>query len=166
HCIITMSSSRDPSNNSNNNNSTYRNQLSDYETNDYPNLQDNRPDQVSAHGFDNSGQSYENDLFQQMYPFQEDPEEDIPHEIIAALDAKNRQDELLAQMEECWNYMATENENVDPPKTTIEQPQSALLNPDAVEFKPSWLKPLSSTTNEGSFVILTSSQTEEQQKKI
>ncbi|CAF3965919.1 unnamed protein product [Rotaria magnacalcarata] len=85
-----MSSSRDPSNNSNNNNSTYRNQLSDYETNDYPNLQDNRPDQVSAHGFDNSGQSYENDLFQQMYPFQEDPEEDIPHEIIAALDAKNR----------------------------------------------------------------------------
>ncbi|CAM2696831.1 unnamed protein product [Rotaria socialis] len=190
HCIVTMSSSRDSSNN---NNSTYRNQLSDYETNDYPNLQDNHPNQVSAHGFDNSEQSYENDLFQQMYPFQEDPEEDIPHEIIAALDARNRvqsnindvddsvfsdvvqdafkkyqneQDELLAQMEECWNYMATENESVDPPKAAIEQPQSALLNPDAVEFKPSWLKPLSSTANEGSFVILTSSQTEEQQKNI
>ena len=25
-----------------------------------------------------------------MYPFQEDPDEDIPHEVIAAIDARNR----------------------------------------------------------------------------
>lgn len=47
-----------------------------------------------------------------------------------------------------------------------EEPQSSQLNPDAVEFKPSWMKPPSTTTNEGSFVILTSNQSEEQKKKI
>ncbi|CAF4695397.1 unnamed protein product, partial [Rotaria sp. Silwood1] len=82
------------------------------------------------------------------------------------------QDELYAQMEECWNYMSSENNFVDTPKASIEQPQQSKLNPDAVEFKPSWLKSSSSssssntTTNEGSFVILTSSQPEESQKKI
>ncbi len=34
--------------------------------------------------------SYGNDLFQQMYPFQEDADEDLPNEIVAELDARNR----------------------------------------------------------------------------
>ncbi|CAF4754997.1 unnamed protein product [Rotaria sp. Silwood1] len=206
-CLLTirfvkrqMSSSKESSNNSNNNNSTYQNHLSDYENDAYLNSQIYSQQQISGHGFDHRGQSYENHLFQQMCPFQDDADEDLPNEIVAELDARNRiqtnindeddsvfsdvvqdafkkyqneQDELYAQMEECWNYMSSENNFVDTPKASIEQPQQSKLNPDAVEFKPSWLKSSSSsssssntTTNEGSFVILTSSQPEESQKKI
>ncbi|CAF2326312.1 unnamed protein product [Rotaria sp. Silwood2] len=189
-----MSSSQEPSNNSNTNNSTYQNHLSDYENDEYLNPQIYSQQQISGQAFDNRGQSYENDLFQQMYPFQDDADEDLPNEIVAELDARNRmqsnineeddsvfsdivqdafkkyqneQDELYSQMEECWNYMATENNSVDTPKAPIEQPQQSKLNPDAVEFKPTWLTSTSSTTtNEGSFVILTSSQPEASQKKV
>ncbi|CAF0727862.1 unnamed protein product [Rotaria sordida] len=183
-----MSSSRESTNNSNNNNSNYQNRLSNYNNDEHLNPQ------RSGHIFNNRGQSYENDLFQQMYPFQNAADEDLPNEIVAELDTRNRirsnfndeetsvfsdvvqdafkkyqneQDELYAQMEECWNYMATENKSSDTPKTSIEQPQQSQLNPDAVEFKPSWLKSSSTTTtNEGSCVILTSSQPEESQKKV
>jgi len=48
----------------------------------------------------------------------------------------------------------------------VEQSQSSQLNPDAVEFKPSWIKASPITTNEGLPITLPSSQTEEQQKKI
>ncbi|CAF1313687.1 unnamed protein product [Adineta steineri] len=194
-----MSSSRQPSNNHNNNNSSYQNQLLDYETDESLNTQ-----AMSDHLFDNRTQSYENGLFQQMYPFQEDEDANLPDEIVAELDARdhhhhrhhqirtnvnhdeddsvfsdavqdafkkyqNEQEELYAQMEECWNYMAQETEFTDTPKVSAEQPEDSKLNPDANEFKPSWLKP---STTEGPLVTLTSSsspsssQLDKQEKKF
>jgi len=79
---------------------------------------------------------------------------------------QNEQEELYAQMEECWNYMTQENKVADQPQTSIEQSQLSRLNPDAVEFKPSWLKSSSTSTNEELPNTLASSQTEGQEKKF
>ncbi|CAF1646702.1 unnamed protein product [Adineta ricciae] len=185
-----MSSSRQSSNNNNNNtnNHSYANQRYDRQATDRVNNQRSSQRQsVDQHGQSN----YENDFYQQEY-YQEDFDDNLPNEIVAELDARehyqsnlhdddesifsdavqdafkkyqNEQEELYAQMEECWNYMAQENVDDEKLQTSMEQNQESTLNPDANEFQPSWLKPSSYEKNETASNTFPSTNQSEQQSK-
>jgi len=79
------------------------------------------------------------------------------------------QDEMFEQMRECMRFMSQEYSTAEMPNNLIERSQESKLNPDAVEFRPSWSLPSTSTDNEP--VIVTSwspcetqKEKEEQQK--
>lgn len=147
-----------------------------------------------------------------MYSYPEDVDEDLPNEIVEALNAREashpaddddliysdavqdafkkyqnevmpiffcwplsflrylQQDEMFAQMEECWNYMNQETDRASMPNTTVKfsrtiarsteiivvvvvvqvrGSQAKQLNPDATEFQPTWSTPNATNAHQG-----------------
>ncbi|CAF3625381.1 unnamed protein product [Adineta steineri] len=67
------------------------------------------------------------------------------------------QDEMFEQMRECMRFMSQEYSTAEMPNDLVELTQESTLNPDATEFRPSWLSSpaqvTTTTTNDTDFLV-------------